>query len=126
MRAMNISRQEGMTMWSISGLVLIAIFFLLLAFKLIPAYMDDLKIGSVIKRVANQPGAGSKSSPQLITSLEKGFDIEYISDGRIIKEVEILPRGANAKLISLAYEVEIPIVGNISVLLIFDHEYEAR
>ena len=123
---MNISRQKGMTMWSIVGLVLIAVFFLLLAFKLVPAYMDDLKIGSAIKRIANQPGAGARSAPQLIERLEKMFDIEYITSVKPGKQVEILPRGASAKLIRLEYEIEIPIAGNISAVLYFDHEYEAR
>jgi len=123
---MSIRQQQGMTMWSIVSLVLIAVFFLLLAFKLLPAYMEDLKIGSAIKRVAKQPGAGSRTVPQLVERLEKMFDVEYISDTRILKEIEILPRGANAKLLRLEYEVEIQLAGNISALLYFDHEYEAR
>jgi len=123
---MNISRQKGMTMWSIVSLVLIGVFFLLLAFKLAPAYIDNLKIGSAIKRVANQPGAGSRSAPQLIERLEKMFDIEYVSSINPRKDIEILPHGANAKLIRLEYEVEIPLAGNISALLVFDHEYETR
>jgi len=122
----NIRRQEGMTMWSIVSLVLIAIFFLLLAFKLIPVYMDDLKIGSAISRVAKKSGAGSRTSAELKVSLQKMFDVEYISNDLVINEIVIQPRGANAKLIKLEYEVEVPLAFNISALLYFDHEYEAR
>ncbi len=123
---MSIRQQQGMTMWSIVSLVLLAVFFLLLAFKLLPAYMDDFKIGSAIKRVAKQPGAGSKTASELKLNLQKMFNVEYISDTRVVNEIEIQPRGANAKLITLEYEVEIPLAGNISALLLFDHEYEAR
>lgn len=123
---MNISRQEGMTMWSILSLSLIAVFFLMLAFKLIPAYVNDLKVGSAIKRTANKPGAGSKTVADLKVSVQKMFEVEYISDTSFVNAIEIQPRGANAKIISLEYEVEIPLVGNISVLLYFEHEYEAN
>lgn len=123
---MNIRRQDGMTMWSIVSLVLIGIFFLLLAFKLIPPYIDDLKIGSAIKRVANKPGAGSKTADELRISLQKMFDVEYISDTSFVKAIEIRPRGPNAKIINLEYEVEVQLAGNISALLYFEHEYEAR
>ena len=123
---MSIRQQQGMTMWSIVSLVLIAIFFLLLAFKLLPAYMEDLKIGSAIKRVAKQPGAGSRSPAQLFERLEKMLDIEYVSSINARKDIEIRPRGANAKVISLEYEVVIPLAGNISALLVFDHEHEVR
>ncbi|MFV1996828.1 MAG: DUF4845 domain-containing protein [Acidiferrobacterales bacterium] len=123
---MNIGRQEGMTMWSIVSLVLIGIFFLLLAFKLVPVYIDDLKIGSAISRVAKKQGAGSKSAADLKASLQKMVDVEYISDTSFMSAVEILPRGANAKVIKLEYEVEVPLAYNISALLYFDHEYEAR
>lgn len=122
----NIGRQEGMTMWSIASLAMLGIIIILLAFKIVPPYMEDFKIGSVIKRVASQPGAGSKSVPEIIVSLEKGFDVEYVSSINPSKDMQIRPRGANSKLISLEYEVEVPLVGNLSALLYFDHEYEAR
>ena len=119
------ARQEGMSMWGIIGLALIGVFLLLLLFKLIPPYMDDLKVGSAISRVAGRPGAGSMSPNDLIISIDKMFDIENIRHVSG-KDVEIVPQGDNAKIIKLQYEREIPMTGNISVLLYFDHSEEAR
>ncbi len=119
-------RQEGMTMWGMVGLALIGIFFLLLMFKLIPPYMDDFKVGSAIKRIAKKPGAGSLPPNALIENIDKMFAIENVNHVRADKDVEIIPRGASARLIKLEYEREVPMTGNISVLLYFDHAVEAR
>lgn len=123
---MKLSQQQGMTMWSTVSLVMIGIFFLLLAFKLVPPYVNDIKIGSAIDSVANKAGAGSKTAAQLFESLEKYFDINYITNIVPSKDIEIQPLGENAKLIKLEYEVVIPLSGNLSALLYFEHEYEAH
>ncbi|MCG6976378.1 MAG: DUF4845 domain-containing protein [Acidiferrobacterales bacterium] len=121
-----VKQQQGITMWGMMGLALIGIFFVLLFFKLFPPYMEDMKIGSAIKRVANQPGAGSKGPAELVESIDKMFQIEDITRVTAAKDVEIIPRGENARLIKLEYEVVVPFAGNISILLEFDHAAEAR
>jgi hypothetical protein len=121
-----VARQEGMSIWGILGLSLIGIFFLLLLFKLMPAYVDDLKVGSAIERVAHRPGAGSMTANELLVGIDKMFDIENISHVSAQKDVEIVPRGDTVKIIKLQYEREIPMTANISVLMYFDHSVEAR
>ena len=119
------NRQQGMTMWGMASLALAGIFFALLFFKLFPPYMEDIKIGSAIKRVAEKPGAGSRGPAELLESIDKMFSIENINRSAH-KEVEIVPRGESAKLIKMEYEEVVPFAGNISILLEFDHAVEAR
>jgi hypothetical protein len=121
-----LKRQQGMTMWGMAGLALVGIFFVLLFFKLFPPYMEDIKIGSAIKRVAEKPGAGSRGPAELLLSIDKMFSIEDITRVTAQTDIEIVPRGENAKLIKLDYEVVVPFAGNISILLEFDHAVEAR
>ena len=121
-----VARQEGMSIWGILGISLIGIFFLLLLFKLMPPYLDDLKVGSAIERVAHRPGAGSMTADELIISIDKMFDVENISHVSAQKDVEIVPRGDTVKIIKLDYERVIPLTANISVLIYFDHSVEAR
>jgi hypothetical protein len=121
-----VTRQEGMSIWGVFGLALIGIFFLLLMFKLIPPYIDDLKVGSAIERVAQRPGAGTMTADELINSIDKMFDVENISHVSAGKDVEIVPRGDNVKIIKLHNEREIPLTANISILMYFDHSVEAR
>lgn len=123
---LNIRQQTGMTMWSIIIVIMLGMFFLLLAFKILPAYYDDSKIGNAIESVANRPGAGLKTSSDLKESIEKMFSVDYISADYLIKEIKILPQGPRNKIISLEYEVEIELMGNLSALLYFEHEYKAR
>ena len=121
-----LAKQDGMSMWGVIGLILIGLFFMLLLFKLMPPYMDDIKVGSAIKRVAKKPGAGSKSANELLISIEKMFGIENISHISAAKDIEIVPQGDTAKIIKLEYEREVPMTGNISVVIFFDHSVEAR
>lgn len=121
-----VARQEGMSIWGILGISLIGIFFLLLVFKLMPPYVDDLKVGSAIERVAHRPGAGSMTANELLDGIDKMFDIENISHVSAQKDVEIVPRGDTVKIIKLQYEREIPLTAHISVLMYFDHSVEAR
>lgn len=122
----NIGRQEGMTMVSIAILIMFGMIILLLAFKILPAYYDDSKIGNSIESVSERPGAGAKTSAELLTSIEKMFNVDYVSASDVLKEIDIRPKGERTKVISLNYEVEIELVGNLSALLYFEHEYEAR
>ena len=121
-----LKRQQGMTMWGMASVTLIGIFFVLLLFKLFPPYMEDMKIGSAIKRVAQKPGAGSQGPAQLQESIGKMFDIEDVTVVSAQTDIEIVPRGDSAKLIKLKYEKVVPFAGNISILLEFDHAVEAR
>jgi hypothetical protein len=120
------TRQEGMTMWGMVGLVLIGVFFMFLLFKLLPPYMQDLKVGSAISRIANKPGAGSMSPGEIRQSITKMLDIENISSIDVPNQVEITPRGSTGKTIRLEYEREVPMTKNISVLLYFDHTANAN
>lgn len=123
---MSMGRQEGMSMWSIVIVIMIGMFFLLLAFKILPAYYDDSKIGNSIEAVAKRPGAGARTSAELKSSIEKMFDVDYVSASNIVQEIDIRPKGDRMKIISLEYEVEVPLLGNLSALIYFEHEYEAR
>jgi len=121
-----LKRQQGMTLWGVTGLALIGVFFVLLLFKLFPPYMEDMKIGSAIKRVAQKPGAGSQGPAELQESIDKMFSIENVNVVSAQKDIEIVPRGDNAKFIKLKYERVVPFAGNVSILLEFDHAVEAR
>lgn len=120
------TRQEGITMWGMVSIVLIGIFFMFLLFKLLPPYMEDIKVGSAISRVAKKPGAGSMSPLEIKESVTKMFDIENISNIDLEKDLEIRPRGDVGRSIRLSYEREIPMTKNISVLMYFDHQAEAN
>lgn len=112
--------QKGVTMWGIMVIILIGIFFLFLFFKLFPKYMQDWEISSQLDSVAHEPNARNLSPDDIMTAIEKRFEIEDIDNIRPRRDIKIVPEG-NGVAIELNYSVEIEMVGNASVILYFDH-----
>jgi len=112
--------QRGMTMWSAAFVIGTIVFFVFLAFKLIPPYSEDFQIESAMKSLAGQPGIASMSKRDLEIAIAKRFDINNITrvDPALIK---VEARG-KVRYLVLNYEVVVPLAYNISALLEFKHE----
>jgi hypothetical protein len=120
---MNIrSRQSGMTMWGLVMIAFLVVIFALLLIKLVPAYLADLKIGSALTSLQRQAQTGM-SNAEILTALEKRFDIDQVTHVDLRQDLTITRRG-RVKVIRIAYETQIPLVFNISALLTFDHSAE--
>ena len=117
--------QKGLTMWGIMFMILVGVFFLFLFFKLFPAYMEDFEISSQMDGMAQEFRGKDVSSDVLISSLEKRFEIEDINNVVPSRDVKIVPQG-NGVAVNLNYTVEIPMAGNVSVLLYFNHHVPVR
>jgi hypothetical protein len=119
-----IVKQRGITLWGIAFVIFVGVFFLFLAFKLVPPYMTDWNVASALKHVANQPGASGLSPAQLRAGISKQFDIDYINSMDPYNiQVSASDSGAT---ISADYSVEVPLMANISALLYFNHQYQVR
>ena len=111
--------QKGITMWGIMVMILVGVFFLFLFFKLFPAYMEDFEISSQLKSVAQEFQGKSPSPDDIMTAIEKRFEIEDINNVKP-RQAKIVPQG-NGVAINLNYSVEIEMLGNADVILYFDH-----
>lgn len=118
------NRERGMTMWS--GLFVIGVFafFLFLFFKLLPPYLEDLKVRTALDGLLREPNAEAMSRAELIERLDKRFDIDDVTNVKS-GQLEIKPMG-RTKVISLKYEVVVPLAYNVSALLEFNHARQVR
>lgn len=112
--------QKGLTLWGVMVIILVGVFFLFLFFKLFPAYMEDFEISSQLDSVAHEPNARNLSPDEIITAIEKRFEIEDINNVTPRRDVKIVPEG-NGMAIDLNYNVEIEMMGNANVVLYFKH-----
>ena len=115
------SRQRGVTMWGMFMISLMVVFFALLLFKLLPPYLQDLKVKTALDSVEEQ-ASGGMSNPEIMTALRKRFDIDDIEHVEL-SDITIQRRG-NLKVINVEYEAVVPLVLNISALLEFEHSAE--
>lgn len=112
-------QQHGMTMWTAAFTIFVAVFFLFLFFKLLPPYLEDLKVETAINGLAAEPDAGAMSKAALVSHLGKRFDIDNVTNvgaGQLTVET----RGGE-RVLHISYEVVVPMAFNVSALLDFDH-----
>lgn len=116
------SRQRGVTMWGMLMISLMVVFFALLLFKLIPPYLQDLKVNAALDSIEQEASGSGMSKPEIIVALRKRFDIDDI-DHVDPADITIQRRGVFI-VVDIEYEAIVPLVLNISALLEFNHSAE--
>lgn len=118
-KIMNRQYQDGMTAAGWMIIMAIVLFFMYLAIKLVPAYMEYFSIKSSIQSVAEE--ADSNSSKSDIERLVAGrFSVNNI-DIIKAKDVEV-KEITGGKALYVEYENRISLFGNVSALVEFKHE----
>lgn len=113
-------RQRGMTMWSATFVIGSVVFFLFLFFKLLPPYLEDLKVKTAMNGLASEPGVGGMSKSELVVGLAKRFDINNVTS--INPEQLTVEARGKTKVLRMSYEVVVPMAYNVSALIEFNHE----
>jgi hypothetical protein len=75
--------------------------------------------------LVRQSDIGIMTRADVASALSKRFDIDNVTAVNLQKDLTIESRG-RTKIIRVRYENVIPIVGNLSILLNFDHSKEVR
>lgn len=112
------THQRGMT--GIGWLLVLALigFFVLLALRMVPAYLDYYKVVSTLEALEEESGF---SSPREIRSLlERRFDVSFVSN-ITPQDVEIKHKG-NKYLVTASYEKREHIFSNVFVVMEFEKE----
>ena len=120
-----IDRQSGMTMWGLLFVLGVIAFAVFLTFKLLPPYLQDLKVKGALDSLARQPDFATMSRSEIGESLSKRFDIDDVTHVNLGEALTIEQRG-RLKIVRIKYDAVVPMVANISALLEFDHRKEVR
>ncbi|MBK8569371.1 MAG: DUF4845 domain-containing protein [Nitrosomonadales bacterium] len=112
------NRQRGV---SLSGLLVWSVLLILAAIggmKIIPAYVQDAEIRSILSTIANDPEMQGVQSKDIRESFSKrammnNINVVTANDIEIVKDA----RGLS---LSISYQVKIPLIGNASLLLEFN------
>ena len=113
------SRQRGMTLFSFLIVFIVLGFFILTALKVIPVYLDHIKVKSSLDGVKTEIGISPKSPEEIKRMLEKRWEVNSIDEISTSENVTIEKRGG-AVTIKVAYEVEKPLIANMSILIKFN------
>jgi hypothetical protein len=109
-------------MTGIGWLIVLALiaFFVLLALRIVPAYLEYFKVVSALESLQEETG-WSDVTPRAIRDLiERRFDISYVYS-ITPNQVSIKPAGAYY-VVTAKYAAREHIIGNIDVLMSFNKQ----
>jgi Tfp pilus assembly protein PilV len=114
---MNIpSRQRGISMFGFLFVAAVVLVVALLAFRMIPAYIEYFTIQKALDGALAD--SNDLSVVSIRKSMERRLNADY-ADAVTAKDVEVTKSG-NAITASVSWEKKLPVVKNVSILLEFD------
>jgi hypothetical protein len=117
-------RQSGMTLISFLTVFVVAGFMILMMLQLVPVYLDHMKVKSTLDGLSNESGLAEKPASEIRKMLQKRWDINSVNDLSAENNVFIEKKNG-VVTIQVVYEVEKPIMGNMSALIKFDDSISA-
>lgn len=118
-------RQSGMTMWGMLYVLGTLAIFLFILFKLIPPFLDDVKINGALESLGRQPDVATMPIGEIKEALRKRLEIDNIDNFNFEHSLSVTARG-KTKVVRINYESVTPLLFNASILLTFDHSIEVR
>jgi hypothetical protein len=108
------SRQRGASLFSLLILAIIVGFFMLMGARVFPSVNEYLTIRKAVQQIMRSDPA----NPEAIrTSFERTTEVEYSIHTISSKDLKIVPVGETGLRTSFAYNVEIPIVEPVYLLV---------
>lgn len=115
---MSLRKQQGATLL---GMAIVAggiIFIAIIGMKMAPAYIEYMSVKKVLKAMSNDPNLNSMSTKEIRQSFEKRKSIDDISS--VTKDdININKNEAGETVVSVDYQVQKPLMGNVTALLDF-------
>lgn len=118
----SLTRQKGMT--GIGWLIVLGLigFFVLLALKMVPVYLEYYKVVSTLESLAKE--SGYESPREIRDLLERRFDISYVNT---ITHKDVIIKSAGKHFnVRAKYDAREHLFGNVSVLMSFDKQVMAK
>jgi predicted membrane protein len=110
-------RQRGMSMISWLVVLAVAVFFILIGIKMVPTYLENYSIRTVLKNMENDRSVRTMSPAEMRNSFIKRIKINsvYDFDRNAIK----IKKEKNGTLFAVDYEIRKPVAGNVAIVMSF-------
>jgi len=115
--------QSGFTLWSLVVLLLLLGISVFTTLKLMPVYMEDFCVGSALDSIQSDP----EEFRGALSLREAVFKRLAINNVTVVSKDDIsIVREGPSYIVEITYEVIVPYMGNISLLLDFNHSISVR
>lgn len=115
-------RQQGLTF--ISWLVILVVlgFFVMIALKVTPVYMEHYAIKAALQGLKNEPLISRKPVTEIRKMLMRRLDLNSIN--YLTKDQVLIGRKGGITTVQIKYEERRKVVGNLSLVMSFDDSVE--
>jgi hypothetical protein len=117
-------RERGMTALGMLILVGFVGLFVFAGIKLIPAYLENMKIASTFEKLDDEFSGQGASREQIRRSIEKRFDVEVVNVINY-RDVEI-KKTTEGYTVTANYTHIVPFIANVSFAVAFQNEVTVR
>ncbi len=118
----SLDKQRGLTFISIAFILGLIAFFTLLVLKIAPIYINNSRVVNAVAAIKNTTDITTKTKQEIMTSLEKRFDMNYVEHVKP-EDIKIIAQPGYVSL-NIDYERVEKIFGNLSVLVEFHEGFE--
>ncbi len=115
-------KQRGMTGLGWMTVIFLICFFAFVGIKLLPVYMENYSVKSIVEAVKQEPNITKKSSGAVRAMIKKRLLINGIRD--INNEHITVKKFGGALSVKIEYEVRRPLFGNMDAVMSFKDEFE--
>jgi hypothetical protein len=116
--------QQGMTLIGMVIVAFIAGIFVLAGIRLIPVYLEYMKVDSAMDSMKADLDGSNAGPGQIRTALERRFDIDDVKSLRS-RDV-VVERTPNGYLVRADYEGRAPFIANVYFLVDFKKSVEVQ
>ena len=115
-------RQQGLTF--ISWLVILVVlgFFVMIALKVTPVYMEHYAIKAALQGLKNEPLISRKPVTEIRKMLMRRLDLNSIN--YLTKDQILIGRKGGITTVQIKYEERRKVAGNLSLVISFDDSVE--
>ena len=112
--------QKGITMIGFAIMLCIVGIFAYAAMKLVPLYIEYFGVVKSMKSLQTQAGIETMSIEQIRDILDRNFSIQYVNEVDVPLKSFILITKDGQHSLRGAYDVRVPFVYNVDLLVHFD------
>ncbi len=113
-------KARGITLIGFIIVLAVVGFFVYLAMRLVPVYLEYMNVVKSMEQVRDEPGLAQASPEEIRRSLDFKFSTQYVSDDAIPPQAIQVIREGNAQVLRIRYERRVPFAYNVDLLVSFD------
>ena len=115
-------RQQGLTFISWLVILVVVGFFVLIALKVTPVYMEHFSVKAALESLKNEPLISRKPVSEIRKMLNRRLDMNSIYS--LTKDQILIDRRGGVTTVRIKYEERRNIVANMSLVMSFDDSIE--